>query len=100
VAQGIEAIVLMEDDGADATDQEVFVGRIGQRVPVVAAVADDALVKLGVGVAVLGETGLDAGDEEGRVVKAVFDRKSELCFWCLGRQLRIGGDGAEVGHDA
>ena len=71
VAEGVEAIVLVEEDGADATDQEVFARRVSKSVPVVLAVTLDALAKLGVGLTVHGEAGLDAGDEEGRIVEAV-----------------------------
>ena len=65
MAQGVEAIVLVEDDGADSTDKEVLAGRVSQSVPVVLAVALKALAKLGVGLTVHGEAGLNAGDEEG-----------------------------------
>ena len=100
MAEGVEAVVLMEEDGADATDHEVFVGRVGEGVPVVAAVTRDSLMKFGVGVAVHGEAGLDAGDEEGGVVEAILACEDELFFRCLRRELGVCGDGAEVGHDA
>src|ERR1700761_9024533 len=57
-------------------------------------------MKLGVRITVHGDSGLDASDDEGRVVKTIFGRESELLFCCLGRQFHIGGDGTEVGHDA
>ena len=64
VAEGVETRILVEEDGIGSADHEVFVRGVGESVPVVAAVADEALVELGDGVAVHGETGLDAGDQE------------------------------------
>ncbi len=63
MAEGVEAVVLFEDDRAEAADEEILGGCVGEGVPVVAAVSSDALVKLGVGFAVHCEAGLDAGDE-------------------------------------
>ena len=100
MAEGVEAGVLVEEDGIGAADHEVFVGGVGEGVPVVAAVADKALVELGDGVAVHGEAGLDAGDEEGGVVEAVAGCQDELFLRGYGGELGVCGDGAEVGHDA
>ena len=72
MAQGVEAVVLMEDDGADAGDKEVFIGRVSERVPVITGVAGGALMEFGVGVAAHGDPRLKADDDEGGVVEAVF----------------------------
>ncbi len=64
------------------------------------AVSASVLVKLGVGVAVHGDAGLDAREEERGVVEAVFRSEGKLLSWSLGRQLCVSGDGAEVWHDA
>ena len=100
MAEGIEAWVLTEDGGVDAADQKVFVGGVGESVPVVAAVTDGAVAKLGVGVAVQGEASLNTCDQERRVVEAIAGRQMELLFWRHGRQLGVCGHGTEVGHDA
>jgi len=100
VTEGVKAVVLFEDDGTEAAYPEVFVDGIGEGVPVVAAVSFEALVKFGVGVAVHGETSLNAGDEEGGVVEGVLAGDEELLLRRHGRQLGVGGDGAEVWYDA
>jgi len=100
VAKGVEAAILSKGDGAEAADHEVFIGGVGEGVPVVARVASGALMKLGVGVAVHGDAGLDASDEERGVVEAVLCGEGQLFFGRLGRQLGVSRDGAEVGHDA
>ena len=100
MAHGVEAVVLAEDNRADAADKEVFVGCVSQGMPVVSGVTCGALVKLGVGITVHSDAGLNAGDDEGGVVEAVFGSKSQFLFCCLGRQFHVGGDGAEVGDDA
>ena len=100
MAHSVEAIVLMEDDRTHSTDHEVFVGRVSEGVPVVSSVTDGTLVKFGVGFAVHGEAGLNACDEEGGIVEAVFCRESQLLLCCLGWQFRVGGNGTEVRHDS
>ena len=70
-AEGIEATVLAEEDGAEATDHKVFVRRVSESVPVVFAVTFEPLAKLGVRLTVHCEAGLNACDEEGGVVEAV-----------------------------
>ena len=100
MAEGVEAVVLMEDNRAEAPDHEVFGGCIGEGVPVVAGVAFYSLMELGIGVAVHGKACLDAGDEEGGVVEGVVTGGDELLFGGLRGKLDIGGDGAEVRHDA
>jgi len=62
MAHGVEAVVLVEDNGADAADKEVFVGCVSQGMPVVSGVTCGALVKLGVGITVHRDAGLNAGD--------------------------------------
>src|ERR1700735_1584240 len=57
-------------------------------------------MELGVGVAAHGDPRLNADDDEGGVVEAVFSGQGELLFCGLGRQLYVGRDGAEDGHDA
>ena len=52
MSHGVEAIVLVKDDGTDTTDHEVFVGCVSQRVPIVATITGDALMKLGVRLAI------------------------------------------------
>ena len=48
VAEGVEAIVLMEESWeCDAADHEVFVNRVGESVPIVAGVTRDSLVESG-----------------------------------------------------
>ena len=97
---GVEAVVLVEGNGTDAAHKKVFVGCISQSMPVVSSVTCGALMKLGVGITVHRDAGLNAGDYEGGVVETVFGGKSQFLFCCLRRQFRVGGDGAEVGHDA
>ncbi len=100
MAEGVEAGVLAEDGGVDTADQKVFVGGIGESVPVVAAVTDGAVSELGVGVAVEGEASLDARDQERRVVEAIAGCQKDLLFGRQGRELGVCGHGTEVGHDA
>ena len=100
MAQRVEAVVLTKDDRADASDKEVFIGRVGERMPVVTGVAGGALMELGVGVAAHRDPRLKADDDEGGVVEAVFGGQGEFLFYSLGRQLYVGRDGAEVRHDA
>ena len=100
MAEGVEAGVLSEDGGVDTADQKVFVGGIGESVPVVAAVTDGAVSELGVGVAVEGEASLDARDQERRVVEAIAGCQMDLLFWRHGWKFGVCGDGTEVGHDA
>src|ERR1700722_7524931 len=59
---GVEAVVLAEDNGTDAAHKEVFVGCVSQGMPVVSGVTCGALVKLGVGITVHRDAGLNAGD--------------------------------------
>ncbi len=99
VAQRVEAVVLMKQDRPQAADHEVFVDRIGQRVPVVAAIAFDPLMKLRIRVAIHGEARLNARDEEGRVVEGVVPRGDELLLRGLRRQFDVCGDRAKVRHD-
>ncbi len=97
MAESVEAVVLMEDDGAEAADPEVFVGGVGEGVPVVAAVADGALMKLRVRFAVHGEACLNSRDEEGGVVEAVLPGEDELFFGGLGRELCIAETALKLG---
>jgi len=92
VAEGIEAVVLAEDDRAETADPEVFIGGVGEGVPVVASVACDTLMKLGVGFAVHGEACLDGCNEERGVIEAVFPREDKLLFCRLRGQFGIGRD--------
>jgi len=100
VAEGIEAVVLVEEYGSGAADHEVLVRSVGKGVPVVSGVAFDALVELGVGVTIHCEAGLNRGYEERRVVEAVLGCEGQFFFWRLGRQFYVSGDRAEVGDDA
>lgn len=100
VAEGVEAVVLTEDDRAEAADHEVLVRGVGEGVPVVAGVAFDALMELRVRIVVHGEACLDGGEDERGVVEAVLTGEEELLFCGLGCELGACRDGAEVGHDA
>ena len=75
MTQGVEAVVLVEENGTKAADHEIFVCSVCEGVPVVLAVSFEALMKFGVGVTVHREASLDAGDEERGVVEAVLGRE-------------------------
>ena len=99
-AEGVVAVVLVGEGGADAFDEEVFAGLVDGCVPEVATVGDAAGTELGVGVAFEVVAGNGQGDEEGGVVEGVFAGGDELLLCRLRRQLDVGTDGAEVGQDA
>ena len=99
-AEGVIAVVLAGDGGDDGFDHEVLDGLIGSGMPEVASVAEAAGTELGICVACEVIAGEGRGDEDGGVVKRVFEGGLEFFFDGLGRQLDVGTDGAEVGEDA
>lgn len=100
VTKRIEAIVLTEDDRPDTADHKVLVSRVGQRMPVVTAVADYALVKFRIGLVIHRKACLKGCKEEGRIVEAVMAGGDELLSGGLRPKIDIRRDRAEVRHDA
>ena len=100
IAEGVEAVVLVEERGEEPGAEVSAVGFIDEAAPEIGPERGGTVVEGGVGIDAVGGDAGEAEEDEGGVVEGLFGGDFEVVVPAGRVDLGAGRDGTEVGHEA